>query len=231
MAESKTPGRFILFDLDGTLIDSLGAISFHLNKVLGKHGCSSIPIERVKALIGNSSRYLVDHALNETGCEDLSLEEKENILNEYNGSYYKDPVIKTLVYKGVEDLLKKLKDEGHLLGILSNKPDEIVKNIVQEIFGDNYFDNVRGFREDVPRKPDSASLFAMLEEMNVNPQDVIYVGDSEVDAELGHAAGVRTILVSYGFRTLEELEKEPCEVIVASIEELTNYLEAQAEGV
>ena len=231
MAESKTPGRFILFDLDGTLIDSLGAISFHLNKVLGKHGCSSIPIERVKALIGNSSRYLVDHALNETGCEDLSLEEKENILNEYNGSYYKDPVIKTLVYKGVEDLLKKLKDEGHLLGILSNKPDEIVRNIVQEIFGDNYFDTVRGFQEDVPRKPDPASLLMMIQEMNVSPQDVIYIGDSEVDAELGQNAGVKTILVSYGFRKREELEQEQCDALFDNVEELSHYFAAQSEGI
>lgn len=231
MAESKTPGRLILFDLDGTLIDSLGAISFHLNKVLVKHGCDQIPIERVRALIGNSSRYLVDHALAETGCEKMSQEEREDVLQEYNCSYYLDPVIKTVVYPGIANLLIKLKDKGHLLGILSNKPDEIVKNIVREIFGDIYFDVVRGFLEDVPRKPDPASLLAMIKDMNVFPKNVIYIGDSEVDAELGKRAGVKTLLVSYGFRDKADLEKEEYDALFDSVDELSDYFEAQPEGV
>ena len=198
----------ILFDLDGTLLYTLPSITAALNRTLERYGLSAISLERVRELVGNSSRYLVEHTLDETGGAAWTAEKRTEFLHPY---------------EGIADLLQALKAAGKTLWVYSNKPDAIAKEVVKHFFGDA-LDVVRGFREDTPRKPDPTGVFCMMEEAGVKKEDMYYVGDSEVDWKLGKAAGLETIMVSYGFRTREELLRTTDADPVASVEALHQML-------
>lgn len=216
MTQTKT--KLIVFDLDGTLLDTIHAIAYHVNNTLADYGLERIPVEKVNAFVGNSSRYLVNHAIDESleqmakkGTDqaflpEISKEKAEEIFLKYNGAYLADPVRKTLVYDGIESLLQELKTRGYALGIFSNKPDAIVQKVVQGLLDAKQFDYIRGQRDDTPRKPDPAGLLQMMDEAGVKKDEVWYLGDTDVDMAVGSAAAVRTIAVTWGFRTAEELE-------------------------
>ena len=113
---------FVVFDLDGTLIDSLPSITAHLNRTLQAHGFQTLSVSRVRELVGNSSKYLVERALLETPGRTCSPEGQWTILNEYNETYRKEPISGTRVYPGVTELLRELTAAGHGCAVLSNKP-------------------------------------------------------------------------------------------------------------
>lgn len=215
---------FVVFDLDGTLIDSLPSITGHLNRTLKAHGFRALPEARVRELVGNSSRYLVERALLETPGRACSPEKQWTILNEYNDAYRKEPILGTRVYPGVMELLRELLASGHSCAILSNKPEEIVRPIAAHFFSEIAFWQVRGYRSEIPRKPDPAGLWSLIEARGVSVAQTAYVGDSEVDALLGKAAGTDTFLVQYGFRTKFELSGLFCRGRIDRPQELLSYL-------
>lgn len=198
--------KLIVFDLDGTLLNTVASISHHISKVFSQHGLEPMTIEEVMPILGLSSKYLVWQGLAQKGGGDLSDREKTEILDAYNASYLSDPIPLTEKYAGIDQLVMDLTAEGVLLAVNSNKPDAIVKVIIDHFFPDKPFALVRGFLESVPKKPDPAGLFQMLKELGLTKEETIYVGDSEVDAELAEAAGVDYILVTYGFRDRAALE-------------------------
>lgn len=213
-----------VFDLDGTLINSLAAIHYHLNKTLEDRGFQSISIERVQDLVGNSSRYLVYHALDECGGKDLTEEEREEVLDQYNEAYLNQPLVKTEAYPGIQELLETLRKENVKLAVYSNKPEDIVVDIVSKIFPQGSFDLVRGFREDTKRKPDPEGLYKLLDAWSIGMDEAIYIGDSEVDAKLGVNAKMDTVLVTYGFRSRQDLEDLTYTALLDGVEELEAYL-------
>ena len=123
-------------------------------------------------------------------------------------------------YEGIVSLLTELKMRGMKLGVLSNKPDRQAVHVVSEIFGEDLFDIVWGQKEGVPRKPDPSALLLMAGDLGADPSEIIYIGDSEVDIRTGQAAGVKTVLVSWGFRQPEDLRKAGAERIVDSTQEI-----------
>ena len=127
-------------------------------------------------------------------------------------------------YPGIREMLLKLKDQNMKLGVLSNKPDRQAVHVVEEIFGKETFDLVWGQREGVPRKPDPSALFAMAESLGGSSEEVLYIGDSEVDAATGNAADMDTVLVEWGFRSREELEKADAYRIVAAADEILDII-------
>lgn len=195
----------VIFDLDGTLINSLPSIRNSLNRTMERFGYAPVSLERTRELVGNSSRYLVEHALRDQK-EDVSREEILSVLDAYNTDYLLNPIFGTYVYAGILDLQNDLKNQGVKIGVFSNKPESIVYAVLDHFFGQSYFDVVRGFREDTPRKPDPAGLLKMAKELGIRSGEILYVGDSEVDAEVGERGEVETILVSYGFRSKQILE-------------------------
>ena len=196
----------ILFDLDGTLLYTLPSITAAMNRTLQRFGLREISLERVRELVGNSSRYLVEHATQESGASGWTYEQTEHFLDAYNADYLAHPIEGTSPYPGSEALLDALKKQGKQIWVYSNKPDAIVHEVVKHFFGDR-FDCLRGYREDTPRKPDPAGVYAMLKESGKQVTDVLYVGDSEVDWKMAQAAGLDMLLLSYGFRTEEELRQ------------------------
>lgn len=225
MTEKKSlPAKLLVFDLDGTLINSIGAIAYHLNQMLKNYDLAPISTERVRQLVGNSSRYLVYHSLEESGGEGWTEEGKETFLAAYNQAYLEEPLVRTELYPGIADLLKELKKAGYKLAVLSNKPDAIVKSICAKLFPEGLFDRVLGFVEDIPRKPDPAGLILIMEELGAKQTETIYIGDSEVDADLGNRAQLDTLLVSYGFRPGSELKSLKYRWLADSVTDLERIL-------
>lgn len=215
----------VVFDLDGTLIDSLDSIRRSLNRTLKAWSFAPLSRAQVQAFVGNSSRFLVQQALRaqKQPSRILSEAETEALLEAYNADYYSDPLPGTRIYDGIPALLQELSDAGLFLAVLSNKPDAIAQRVVESLFP-GCFNAVVGFRESVARKPAPDSLDLLCKMQQRNKDNLIYVGDTEVDAELGARAGVRTLLVSYGFRTRNRLENCPCDTLLDSVTALRSKL-------
>lgn len=207
-----------IFDLDGTLTDTLASLTYSVNETLKEMGLSTITAEQCRSFVGNGARVLIEKALAAVGLPDKSrLEEGMEIYGrifDANCTYHVTP------YEGVEEMLRGLKEKGIRLGVLSNKPHRQTVKVVREIFGENVFDFAQGQQEQVPRKPDPAGVLRLLEEMLVTRDECLYVGDSEVDIQTGRNAGVRTISVTWGFRTREVLVAAGAGTIIDRPEEL-----------
>lgn len=214
----------ILFDLDGTLLYTLPSITAAMNRTLERFGLRLISLERVRQLVGNSSRYLVEHAVAECGGNGWSDGQIKAFLDAYNADYLSHPIEGTTPYPGTETLLDALKVQKKQVWVYSNKPDAIAKEVVHHFFGARV-DQIRGYREDTARKPDPEGVYAMLKEGGKQVSDVLYVGDSEVDWKLAQAAGLDMLLLSYGFRSEEELRKTTtAKSFIATPEQLKSVL-------
>ena len=217
----------LFFDLDGTLTDTLDSLLFSVNEMMKELGLPEITREQCRMYVGNGAKVLVRKALESAGVREEEYFDKafrtfQRIFDQ-NCTYHVRP------YKGIVSLLAGLKAQGMKLGVLSNKPDRQAVHVVQEIFGDRAFDLVRGQREGVPRKPDPAALLEMADNLKSGLSEVIYIGDSEVDIKTGQAAGVKTILVSWGFRSTEDLIKAGAEQIVDSVQEIFEITKEESD--
>lgn len=216
-----------IFDLDGTLTNTLDSLLFSVNEMMKELGLPEITREQCRMYVGNGAKVLVRKALESAGVREEEYFDKafrtfQRIFDQ-NCTYHVRP------YKGIVSLLAGLKAQGMKLGVLSNKPDRQAVHVVQEIFGDRAFDLVRGQREGVPRKPDPAALLEMADNLKSGLSEVIYIGDSEVDIKTGQAAGVKTILVSWGFRSTEDLIKAGAEQIVDSVQEIFDITKEESD--
>lgn len=195
--------RACIFDLDGTLADTLRSIASFGNGALGTFGYPPIPTEEYKLLVGNGADLLIRRMLQRVGA-DVTDAAVKSLRAEYDRRYESDPMHLVTAYSGLPALLQRLKSAGLKLGVLSNKPDNMTRFIVRELYG-GLFDAVHGQREGVPKKPDPAAPLAMAAELGVSPAEVLYMGDSGVDMETGRNAGMDPCGVLWGFRDEKEL--------------------------
>lgn len=198
--------KAVIFDLDGTVLDTLETIAYYVNLTMKKNGLKTLPTEDYNYLLGNSSRYLIKETLKRVSEKELSSEEKERILEEYNTTYNDNPLRSTKPYEGVVDVLKAMKEKGLKVGVFSNKPHPTCVKVTEQIFGAGFFDGIQGQKDSIPRKPNPQGLFAMMEDFGVSPEETIYIGDTEVDLETGERAGVDTYFVHWGFRKPEDVK-------------------------
>lgn len=207
-----------IFDLDGTLTDTLASLTYSVNETLKEMGLSPITAEQCRSFVGNGARVLIEKALAAVGLPDKSrLEEGMEIYGrifDANCTYLVTP------YEGVRDMLVEMKEQGMKLGVLSNKPHRQTVKVVREIFGEGMFDCVQGQQEGIARKPDPEGVYRLMDALKVSKEECLYVGDSEVDIQTGKNAGVRTIGVAWGFRTREILEAAGAEMIIDTPVEL-----------
>ena len=131
---------------------------------------------------------------------------KSEVLEKYLRYYNEDPVSGSVCYPGIPEALRYWKEKGCILAVLSNKPNSIVQKIVTTLFDEDLFSQAVGQREDVPRKPYPQAVYAICDNLHVKKEEVLLIGDSEVDAILGENAAVDTVLFTFGFRTRKELE-------------------------
>lgn len=211
-----------IFDLDGTLTDTLESLTHSVQLTLKEMKLPQITTEQCRRFVGNGAKVLMERSLKAAGDEEASrLAEGMEVYGrifDANCTYHVTP------YQGVVPVLKKLKEQKIRLAVLSNKPHRQTVKVVREIFGDGLFDYMAGQQEAVPRKPDPAGVEHILDVLGVKKEECLYVGDSEVDVLTGKHAQVRTVSVLWGFRTKEELTAAGAETLIESPEELLQFV-------
>ncbi len=192
----------VIFDLDGTLADTLDDISGSMNRVLKKHGYPERPVNDYKLLVGRGLDNLVSTALPEYARQK---EIVENCLYEMVEDYDRNCLVKTHLYDGISEVLLELQNRGIKLAVFSNKAEPLTIKIVTALIRNIDFVSITGARQGLPKKPDPAGALQICALMKVSPAEVIYVGDSDVDMVTGSKAGMYPLGVSWGFRSTEEL--------------------------
>lgn len=205
----------IIFDLDGTLLNTLDDLRDSLNFALTKHGYEPRTMEDVRRFVGNGVGKLVERAL----PIHITEEESQNCLATFKEHYKQNMQNKTRPYDGIMELLLDLNRFGYKLAIVSNKFDNAVKELAKEYFGD-IFDVAIGESSTVKRKPAPDSIFAAINELGTDISKTIFVGDSETDVQTAKNAGLNFIGVTWGFRTREVLRNEGADYLIDTPKEL-----------
>lgn len=211
----------IIFDLDGTLADTLFSIAYFANRALVENGFPAIPTEQYRYLVGNGAKVLVHGMLRTVGVD--SEENYNRVAPLYNDGYDANALYLTKPYDGILPLLDRLRENGVMTAVLSNKPDRTTQKIVKALFGDR-IGFCRGQRDDTPRKPDPAGVYRLLDEMGLSPAECAYAGDTKTDMLTGKAAGLYTFGVLWGFRDEAELNENGADKIVSNPSEIGDVI-------
>ncbi|HJB01632.1 MAG TPA: HAD-IA family hydrolase [Candidatus Mediterraneibacter merdavium] len=214
--------RACIFDLDGTLADTLDSLVFSVNKTMKEVGMPQITEDQCRRFVGNGAKVLIEEALKAGGDEELA--RFEEAFEAYRRIFDANCTYEVKPYSGILAMLRQMKERGMKLGVLSNKPDRQAVHVVAEVFSRELFDAVQGQKEGVPRKPDPTAALTIAEQFGVRPQETLYIGDSEVDAATGKAAGMDTVLVSWGFRPKEVLREASPKWVVDRAEEIMDII-------
>lgn len=211
-----------IFDLDGTLTDTLDSLTYSVGETLKEMGLEPVTKAQCRSFVGNGARYLLDKAVRAAGDTDAArLNEAMEI---YGRIFDENCTYHVTAYNGIGRMIEKLREKEVKLAVLSNKPHRQTAKVAREIFGETVFDAVQGQQEGIPRKPSPEGIYALLEKLGVSKEECLYVGDSEVDVATGAAAGTRTVSVAWGFRTEEELRAAGASLIIRSPEELLGFI-------
>ncbi len=210
----------LIFDLDGTLLDSLRGIAASLNHALAASGLPGHPDEAVRGFIGNGSRILIEHGVPADANEALIHTAEQAFKADYDLTWQNG----TLVYPGITGLLDSLQTCGYPLAVLSNKPHPFTETIVSRMFPTIRFATVLGQRAGIPHKPDPAGALEISNSLHLRPEDCILIGDSTIDLETAHNAGMRAIAVTWGFHDREWLVAAGAELIADDPAELLEIL-------
>ena len=201
-----------IFDMDGTVLDTIGTITYFVNVTLEKFGIRKISEDECKIFVGNGARLLIERTLKSRGLEDEKL--ICEVLDSYNAAYDADPNYMTKPFDKITELLAALRAHGIKVGIVSNKPDFITRPLSEHFFGE-LVDLTVGGREGVPLKPSPDAVLEMLESLGAAPSELVYVGDTGTDMQTGKNAGAYlTVGVLWGFRKESELRENGADVIV-----------------
>lgn len=211
-----------IFDLDGTLTNTLESMTYSVNLTLKEMGLSQITKDQCRMFVGNGARVLIEESLKVSGDPKASrIEEGMKI---YGRIFDQNCTYHVTLYEGIPEMLKALKDRGIHLAVLSNKPDRQTVKVVKEIFGDNIFDYTQGQKDGIRRKPEPDGVWYLMEQMQVSKEECLYIGDSEVDAATGKNAGLKTIGVLWGFRDRKTLETAGVDHLIERPEELLQFV-------
>lgn len=207
--------KLAIFDLDGTLLDTLDDLTDSVNHGLEALGLSTRTTGEIRSFIGNGSKMLISRAVPE-GTDEATT---NAVFDTYSEYYKTHGDIKTKPYDGIMDMLHELKKRGVRLALLSNKPDFAVQ-ILDKRYFDGIFDFAAGERAGIPRKPAPDAIFKLLEDLGFESAEAVYIGDSDVDIEVADNAGMNCISVCWGFQDRAHLEKCGAKCIVSSAAEL-----------
>lgn len=194
--------KAVIFDFDGTLMDTLPAIAYFGNTALAEAGLAPIETEKYKYLVGDGRDILIHRILDYHNAYTPSNYEK--VGKKYDNEYEKDILFNTVVYEGITEMLNILKENHIKIAILTNKPHDIAAEIIHTVFG-HTFDLFYGQRTGMPIKPAPDGALAIADELGFSPEECAFVGDTIVDITTGKNAGMYTIGVLWGFRDLDEL--------------------------
>lgn len=195
--------RLCIFDLDGTLLDTIAALTYTTNKTLFRFGLGSIEPEQTKQIVGDGYKKQMERALKLAGDENLiHYEEVLPVYMEYFAQYCMKDVVP---YEGIRHLLDYLKENGITAAVFSNKPHEQAVKNIEDQFESGTFAVIRGEQPGTPKKPAPDGALLICRELGLEPKDCLYLGDTDTDMKTGQAAGMDTVGVLWGFRGREEL--------------------------
>lgn len=203
--------RAIIFDLDGTLLDTLADIGDSVNRMLVEYGFPSHTIDDYRRFIGNGIKMLVHRALPIAG---RSEEMVDTCVHRAREIYWENWKNKTRPYSGITDLLGNLQKKDLPLAVLSNKPHDFTVRYVDAYFPEVTFSVVMGQTDQFPVKPDPASALEIARQMDIAPSKFLFVGDSAVDVQTANAAGMHSVGVAWGFKGPKELVENGCQALV-----------------
>jgi len=211
--------KAILFDLDGTILNTIPDLWHSANYALNALGYPERTLEEVNSFVGNGVRMLMKRALPEDVSDDIW--DKSVVLQK---QYYDaNLAVETKPYEGIPSLLSDLKYKGYAIGTVSNKYNEAVQKLM-DIYYPGVFDIALGSSDSIPLKPDRAMVDFVLNKLGVSAQETIYVGDSEVDYKTAINSELFPVLVDWGFRSREKLEGTGAKNIISDPSELYKYL-------
>jgi len=215
--------KSVIFDCDGTLIDTLADIAAAMNHALAAHGFPELPVAEYREKVGWGIERLAALAL----PEDARSDENSAKLAEAAAAFMEgQPPEKSLSksYPGMRELLSELKARRIKIGVLSNKVDSVLHSMMHDFFSPVVFDAMCGLRPGVAPKPDPAAAWEMLAEMGKNPHETVFVGDSEVDMETAKNSGCYPLGVSWGFRSKAALAAAGAVRVIDRPDELWDIL-------
>ena len=213
--------KLAIFDLDGTLLNTLADLAAATNFALKQHGFPTHETDAYRTFVGNGINKLFERALPESERTPENILKIRSIFVPYYDAHNADL---SLPYSGIPSLLETLQAKGMKLAVASNKYQAATSKLIAQYFPHISFEAVYGQRDEIPSKPSPAVVKAIMEDTHVNEADIVYIGDSCVDMETGKNAEVSTIGVSWGFRPRTELEAYAPDFIADTREELLQYL-------
>ncbi len=194
--------KAILFDLDGTLLDTLEDLATAANRALGTLGLPAHPTDAYRVFVGDGLRTLAERIL---PGEQRSAAQVDALVAAFEREYSRTWNERTEPYAGVPEMLDRLTGDGYRLSVLSNKPDAFTRLCVEQLLPHWTFAPLYGQRPGVPKKPDPAAALAIAVELDLDPAEMLYLGDTATDMHTARAAGMAAVGVLWGFRTADEL--------------------------
>lgn len=216
--------KLVIFDLDGTLTNTLKSIQKSANMALEAYGFAPYEVDRYRYFVGNGSAELIRQCLIHDGDPELS--HFDEVMGKYEEVFEQYCMYEVKPYDGIWDLIAMLKKKGFLLAVNSNKPQAQTEDVISSVFGDDIFDMVVGQVEVRPRKPAPDGVQFILSKLGVTSEETVYLGDTSIDMQTGKSAGVFTVGALWGFRDREELEDNHADAIIASPMELLSHVDS-----
>ncbi len=200
----KNPYTCCIFDLDGTIINTIHALTYTTNLVLERFHLGPISEEQMKHIVGDGYRKQMERSL--LACGDEALVHYEEALRIYPELFQENCLYHLEAYEGMSALLERMKAAGMKLAVLTNKPHQRGIETVEAVYGAGYFSVIQGEQEGLPKKPDPTGVFRVLEALGETPEHCLYMGDTNTDMQTAINAGLDAVGAVWGFRGREELE-------------------------
>lgn len=216
-----------IFDLDGTLLDTIKDLGVAMNYSLKKNGCLEYEIKEYYDFVGNGIKMLCKNALSKQGIDNEELLIK--VYNDFKSYYSENYSVYSKVYQGLDEVIDYLKSNKIILGVYSNKEENLVKKIINLHFKEDIFSFVLGETNAYPRKPDVTHLNVLLNKLNIKPNECLYFGDSDVDMITAHNAGIEAIGVTWGFRCEKILIDNMADYIIHKTRDIIDLVKTKLE--
>ena len=204
--------KAVIFDLDGTISDTLSTIAHYCNVALEYLGYDPIGVDNFKYFAGDGRRMLIHRTLGYYNIDTPQNYEKAK--TKYDMEYEKDFIFETKPFEGIIDVLRQLRLAGIKTAVLSNKPDNVVQMLTDKMYN-GLFDVCHGKMENIPVKPDPSGAFMTANELGVDPSECVFVGDTDVDIKTAKNSGMKSIGVLWGFRDEKELRQAGADFIIS----------------
>ena len=212
-----------IFDLDGTLANTLESMAYVANEILKSMNLKPQPVENFKYYSGEGADMLIRRCLKDAG--DPELTHYEEVRRIYRKKFDEDPLYKVVPYEGIKELLHALRAAGVKLAVCTNKPHVAAVKVIDKMFDRYALTLVIGQSDSIRRKPAPDGPLKAAAEFDALPEECMYIGDTKTDMETGTAAGMHTIGVLWGFRDMEELESSGAEIVAEKPQDLLKIYE------